>query len=633
MMATRTRSSEGCWTCRLRRKKCDETRPTCRTCDALEIDCLYSYEKPEWMDNGQKQKDRAEWLKQEIKTKAGTRRDRKYVTGTSSHVGDVGGVETLVFSPPVQPQTQTRPSPSPRDFSASSGSEMDLDPSFASSPAPVSTTGTTPNSSSSVGQTLSHNPAASGASVTAWQHLQDNEVNLMMMYLDFVFPFLYPFYRPPIMDSGRGWLLVLLSRNKTLLHVALSLAANFFNVVLRHTSGPDHMCTTHTWEGMQKQQDLALKELQGETHNIVTRGVKGHLVETNRLMASIVQLLTFEVTIASNQQGWMMHLDAATELCSEIIKHHAMVEENDTVCFARLLIQLYPLPCSSLEHGRPWSSDQAALRFSTASLLLFDTLAATTLEQAPRLQWLHLYLLRTPAEWETQEGVDRKFQLPHINLRDFVGLHNWVVLAIGDIAALDAWKKEAKRNGSLSMMQLVTRASVIEQDLRKNMLALDHSCTQPLPRRRDHDIAPLLRSSHQMSSPEEMDHIATQQTRIWAQAAVTYLQVAVSGWQPASAEIRSSVTKTIELFREMPTSSCLRTCVWPFAVTGCLAQGPEEEETFRDMVAAMGPLQVFGTIRQALACMEYVWENRGKIGQDWDFAACARATGVASLFA
>ena len=35
-MAGGTRSRLGCWTCRLRRKKCDERRPACANCDSLE---------------------------------------------------------------------------------------------------------------------------------------------------------------------------------------------------------------------------------------------------------------------------------------------------------------------------------------------------------------------------------------------------------------------------------------------------------------------------------------------------------------------------------------------------------------------------------------------------------------------
>lgn len=49
------RSFSGCWTCRLRRKKCDEQHPVCNGCVALNITCYYDLEKPEWMDGGPKQ--------------------------------------------------------------------------------------------------------------------------------------------------------------------------------------------------------------------------------------------------------------------------------------------------------------------------------------------------------------------------------------------------------------------------------------------------------------------------------------------------------------------------------------------------------------------------------------------------
>lgn len=48
------RSKEGCWTCRIRRKKCDEARPSCWTCRKLGIPCEgYAERKPEFMVNAQ----------------------------------------------------------------------------------------------------------------------------------------------------------------------------------------------------------------------------------------------------------------------------------------------------------------------------------------------------------------------------------------------------------------------------------------------------------------------------------------------------------------------------------------------------------------------------------------------------
>ncbi|KAF7424130.1 hypothetical protein PC9H_009433 [Pleurotus ostreatus] len=53
---TQTASKGGCWTCRLRRKKCDEQREgdSCRTCIRLKIKCLgWGSKRPDWMRDKQ----------------------------------------------------------------------------------------------------------------------------------------------------------------------------------------------------------------------------------------------------------------------------------------------------------------------------------------------------------------------------------------------------------------------------------------------------------------------------------------------------------------------------------------------------------------------------------------------------
>ena len=118
-------------------------------------------------------------------------------------------------------------------------------------------------------------------------------------------------------------------------------------------------------------------------------------------------------------------------------------------------------------------------------------------------------------------------------------------------------------------------------------------------------------------------------TYVWAQSTLTYLSVVVSGWQPGNPEIRDSVRLTIAMIKALPTSTCVRTCVWPFTITGCLA-GREEEQVFREAVEGMGPMSVFGTMREALGVMEGVWGMRGVIEGDvegWDLGVCLGGRG------
>jgi len=61
------RNRQGCWTCRLRKKKCDEGRPQCLLCESLSITCYGYGPKPDWMDNGEKEKAIANELKEIVK--------------------------------------------------------------------------------------------------------------------------------------------------------------------------------------------------------------------------------------------------------------------------------------------------------------------------------------------------------------------------------------------------------------------------------------------------------------------------------------------------------------------------------------------------------------------------------------
>jgi hypothetical protein len=62
------RSKQGCWTCRLRKKKCDEGQPQCSTCESLSITCYGYGPKPLWMDDGERQRAVIEEFKQKIRS-------------------------------------------------------------------------------------------------------------------------------------------------------------------------------------------------------------------------------------------------------------------------------------------------------------------------------------------------------------------------------------------------------------------------------------------------------------------------------------------------------------------------------------------------------------------------------------
>ncbi|KAM5435842.1 DNA-binding transcriptional regulator ume6 [Microsporum ferrugineum] len=70
------RSRSGCFTCRLRRKKCDEGHPACRACKNLKLRC--EYERPMWWGNNEQRKSQKEYIKDLIKS---TKMTEKTVSG------------------------------------------------------------------------------------------------------------------------------------------------------------------------------------------------------------------------------------------------------------------------------------------------------------------------------------------------------------------------------------------------------------------------------------------------------------------------------------------------------------------------------------------------------------------------
>ncbi|WWC95086.1 hypothetical protein V866_001938 [Kwoniella sp. B9012] len=83
------RGKTGCITCRIRKKRCDEAKPTCNSCARLGLECMgYSVQRPSWL----KEKDMEMKLREEIKQKSSERRRSKKT---------------------VQPKTKTGPKPTP----------------------------------------------------------------------------------------------------------------------------------------------------------------------------------------------------------------------------------------------------------------------------------------------------------------------------------------------------------------------------------------------------------------------------------------------------------------------------------------------------------------------------------------
>ncbi|KAF2193430.1 hypothetical protein K469DRAFT_745046 [Zopfia rhizophila CBS 207.26] len=587
-MASLKRSSDGCWTCRLRRKRCDEGQPKCGGCNALEITCHYSIHKPEKKDGGTKQRKVAKRIKTQVKQSADYRRERHAAAATGG-AGDHNFVITLerdsACAPAKLKQSQLHEM-SEDIASGSSNTEEALEEDIYQPSKDVFAIDSLMLEVSSNLPLLSHDairsspvhklkPTASPLSFIGDPqegsgyppyfsgHL-DYEADFLIKYLDYVFPFLFPFYRPV------------------------------------------------------KQADKSFEMIQQEIQELNLRGTQVGLLEKARVMQSIIQLLIFEVTVGRSV-NWNVHLSPALALFEDIFHNHGL-ESSDSklLCVLDRMAQraLYKIDYNHYV----WTTDQAGFCFFTAVLVFIDIIASTSLEPPPRLLKYHLQLLADLDNHSPDNGA------AHLQLSSVIGCQNWALVAVGKIADLDAWKKDRKRASTLSMVELVERASHIAQDLSQGIARMDSGISDS---RTDKSFGP--QSFFHSSLPTCLT-TPTTPTRIWANSAKIYLAIVVSGWQVSNTEVRSGVAQTLELLQTVTAPAHLRMLAWPFCVAGCLAEAGKQEQEFRDLLAGMSALEVIGPLGEARCIMEKVWQNREAMDREtWDLAACFCILGAPAL--
>ncbi|KAI8721562.1 Zn(2)-C6 fungal-type domain-containing protein [Fusarium sp. LHS14.1] len=603
-MSPSAKTAGSCWICRIRHKKCDESLPRCRNCEALELSCLYSDDKPEWMDNGDKQREMSQRLKAQVKRNAKERRGRRMIQKLTREI------EGLSPSSPGNPRSL---SPSrDKHLTASIQESITVDQITDSHVSDTDTTQNllfdTPSTVESSRDTSqredpTHAFFGSGSGPLLIQNEQD--LRFVTAYTDYIFPLLNPFYRPTFLEGGRSWLLVFSMRNTESCQLVISLATYFLSVVPIFP-GPGHsVCSSHTWQQVQSQSDLAVKGMQQRVEAISRCGVSGNLLQSTHLLGDIMLLLKFE-TMAGSSSSWGVHLCAATGLFEQFL---SSPDFDDSVwkipSDVEELVSQSRSALSTNEAHR-FEASQTAFRFFSAAVITADIIASTALGQLPQLREHHERVLGTREK-------------PHLNLKYIVGCENWIFLSIADIVELDLWKKKAKKSGAFSLMDLIQRAGRITQDLDNGLESSSGS---------DNEDARNKDGIFSMFNPQRGQTIdSSMATRIWANAARLYLLMVLSGWQPGSSEIREVVSKNLELLRNLGSPSWLLALAWPFCVTGCLVT-KEQECVICDIYEATEPLKNIGPISEAMGIIRRVWEQReGLIGETWDMASCFGSMG------
>ncbi|KAH6885192.1 fungal-specific transcription factor domain-containing protein [Thelonectria olida] len=588
-----------CWTCRIRHKKCDGSTPICRGCATLEIDCHYSTVKPDWMDNGDGQQRMAEQIKAQVRQSAKRRRG---IALMESIVKDLSNV-------PADQQIASR-----LDDNASSLSRRESCLTAYPSQGPGRRPDTRSNPAKDQPDVSPHAPSESTRQDEPLDTLTSGTelgMGFITGYMDYVFPSLYPFYKPSILEGGRTWVLVLATNNPGFFCSIVSLSAYFFSIV-PVIPGPGHeTCAATTWKELQTQVASALLTVQHDLMTLGRRGVSSSLLESVTLMGNIVQYLGFEVAIRSGK--WKMHLEAATNLFQQILEAHG--DENGRRGIQRVLNKL----CrggSNPSYDVP-SPYQGAFKFFSSVLLIKDIIASTSLGRPPKLTMFH-------CELEPNGGP------PTLTTEAILGCQSWVFLILSDIAALDAWRKDEADVDELITADLSSRAASIESRIQACLTELDELESTRASKPRQHFEA-FLQHTRCACDMHSFNEGCADVTRIWALAAHTYLRVVWGGWNMSDPQIRKNTMESIKIFRKMISPFWLRSLVWPFCVSGCVAS-QEEKAAFRAIGSSLHALQAFGTAREALSVLDTVWSKNDDINESaWDIGQCLRSLGYAVL--
>ncbi|KAF1357579.1 hypothetical protein EJ07DRAFT_128325, partial [Lizonia empirigonia] len=455
--ANATRNINGCWTCKVRRKRCDQSLSVCATCTDLGIQCCYGKDKPTWMDGGEVQNSMAKQLTREIKRNAKLRRVRAKIQSTSRDLEDNFHQEDGA--------NRCYLTPNPGNDAGESQDQGSNAPSCASL-APILTP---PDSVS-----LRNSPTVSStfttrqdSEVTPIAHTahddtstqKDFESSLLMSYLDYAFPVLFPFYRPSVPEGGRSWLLTIALQHPAFYHNIFGLAAYFY-CAEPVAPGPEHdACVVKAQTELQKQMEKAVQGVQDSLRDVNERGVQHALSHSIRLLGNIVQLVNFEVAFASSD-NWQMHLSAAADLFDQTLEHHGKGHRE----ISMISNLLEKLRCNVPSNCSVWSAEQAAFRFFAATFLYQDIIASTTLERAARLFNRYINLLYDPGRLAVPDLL---------NLEEFIGCQTWVLVAIAEISCLDERKMNSTRQGNFDIMVLVKDAHVVQERLNNGIRRLD----------------------------------------------------------------------------------------------------------------------------------------------------------------
>ncbi|KAE9399793.1 hypothetical protein BT96DRAFT_965533 [Gymnopus androsaceus JB14] len=615
-------SKGGCWTCRLRRKKCDEQREgdSCRTCIRLTIDCLgWGPKRPEWM----RDKQAVEAYKADIKaqlTRAGLIRGQPRSSLLQAQAAAAAG------------STRTRPMNSHR-YSA------------------PSSTATTPNSQSSspsLGLGLDFGfglnpyvdphhlrqdsllPGVPGASNSHFHQLPAasfsdpdlNDLDLNSSYFqsplistvpnlnlepsDYEIssiasmhqhqPFEFDIHPPPEMNfpvTGQSSFhedhVMYYFQNVRSAHFlfAGNKAANvIYSLLVQEPRGAitHAVCALASLHYMRKRvaegleapdlnpQNSTAKYFYTEAYLqlVNAQQIRGHYTESDIIAA--LHLVYFS-QLSGGSMDWMPVLGIALDWLAQI----GITEEEDP----KMMLSTLSMAAQIAVKGTMW----------------IDIFASLTLMRPPKYLMFYKRLL------------SRSTCSPALQMETLTGCPDDAMLAIAEVSALAHWKTMQRCQSTLNYRELIRRGDEIEQRLHQNAATPVFEKDAPL----HPDI--LQPSISDVVFPDE--EVRKQLASIFRAAASLYLHTVLHDSNPGVSDISDSVETIAQLIHQLLPSNTDRVIVFPICLAACMTDDSIHRDRLKRRLQAQD--ESIGNVMKVRLLMEAVWQRRDVQGGtvDW----------------
>ncbi|KAF3346428.1 Transcriptional regulatory protein pro1 like [Verticillium longisporum] len=612
------RSRTGCYTCRLRRKKCDEGTPHCTACKHLGLQC--EYKRPMWWSNNDARRKHKDDIKMIIK--------RKKLSEKASHT-----IQTSVNSPPglshSLPTSATFSDPLDRTRSASIDSHFSNPFNFNSPPTLGSEYGFHPQMHQDF--MFGAFPSPYEVDVKTERQVYMNDVPTLRESHISTFS---TFHTPPPpgtilpssvpLEGGEWTEQVYSERKESLSEETLNL--NFFDFS-HGPSMPNRQVAIELDENDQRLLDHFIQFVLPTIFPILESNQHGS-VGSDLILPAL-----------QNNQGYLhcclsiaaQHYKATMNLPAEEIDHDIMRHRYATIsalCEAlnrdenhqQILEAALGLIFFQCVVGRfddalpdiPWHQHFQAAISLVQKLDLPRLVSDETPVQTPfnmtLTAWIDILGATMQGQAPTFAHTYREKHLsptnPSLGLRELMGCEDRVMYLISEIACLEALKREGMDD--ITLCQHV------------------HALGEQIGLTEVGDTSPKLPfNASGTLSPKQLSRNLTTAFRL---AARIYLCSLVPGFNPAQPSCVGLVEKLTTVLQHIPAGPAGfdRSLVWIYLVGGSVSLPDSSFRCFfEDRVAELGDLAVMGSFGRVASLLREVWHQTATIKQ----SPCLSAAG------